>query len=74
LEDLTGSLPLSLTDTKYHNGIYTEGCFVLAEGILCDGVFEVKALGFPPAELESVTRYSIFTTKTSEQTLDPKKN
>jgi len=56
LEDLTGSLPLSLTDTKYHNGIYTEGCFVLAEGSLIDGLFEVKALGFPPAEMESITR------------------
>jgi len=57
LEDLTGCLPLSLTDTKYHSGIYTEGCFVLAEGCLLDGVFHVKALGFPPAEVESVTRY-----------------
>lgn len=56
LEDLTGSLPLSLVDTKYHNGIYTEGCFVLAEGCLNDGVFDVKALGFPPAEIESITR------------------
>lgn len=56
LEDLTGSLPLSLTETKYHNGIYTEGCFVLAEGCLVDGIFEVKALGFPPAEVESITR------------------
>lgn len=56
LEDLTGSLPLSLIETKYHNGIYTEGCFVLAEGCLVDGIFEVKALGFPPAEVESVTR------------------
>jgi DNA polymerase epsilon subunit 2 len=41
---------------KYHSGIYTEGCFVLAEGNLIDGVFEVKALGFPPAEVESITR------------------
>lgn len=56
LEDLTGSLPLNLSETKYHNGIYTEGCFVLAEGILEDGVFNVKALGFPPAEVESTTR------------------
>ncbi len=56
LEDLTGCLPLSLAETKYHSGIYTEGCFVLAEGCLVDGVFQVRALGFPPAEVESVTR------------------
>ena len=41
---------------KYHSGIYTEGSFVLAEGSLIDGVFEVKAIGFPPAELESISR------------------
>jgi DNA polymerase epsilon subunit 2 len=56
LEDPTGCLPLNLTDTKYHSGVYTEGSFVLAEGNLVDGLFEVKALGFPPAEQESVTR------------------
>ena len=44
---------------KYHSGVYTEGSFVLAEGSLVDGVFEVKALGFPPAELESTTRLNI---------------
>ena len=41
---------------KYHSGIYTEGCFVLAEGNLVDGMFDVKALGFPPAEIESISR------------------
>lgn len=30
----------------------------MAEGSLIDGIFEVKALGFPPAESESVTRFS----------------
>ncbi|RNA33724.1 DNA polymerase epsilon subunit 2 isoform X1, partial [Brachionus plicatilis] len=56
IEDPTGHLPLNLTDAKYHSGIYTEGCFVLAEGNLVDGIFEVKALGFPPAEFESTSR------------------
>lgn len=56
LEDPTGSLPLNLSETKYHSGVYTEGCFVLAEGNLVDGLFEVKALGFPPAEIETTTR------------------
>lgn len=41
---------------KYHNGIYTEGCFVLAEGQFEDGVFSVRALGLPPPESESLTR------------------
>jgi hypothetical protein len=30
---------------------------VLAEGVLEDGIFNVKALGFPPAEIESTTRF-----------------
>ncbi len=29
---------------------------MLAEGNLVDGLFEVKAVGFPPAELESISR------------------
>ena len=32
------------------------GVFVLAEGSLIEGVFEVKGIGFPPPELESTTR------------------
>ncbi len=29
---------------------------MLAEGSLIDGIFEVKAIGFPPAEFETVSR------------------
>ena len=37
-------------------GLYTENCFVLAEGWYDDNIFHVLALGFPPAELSSTTR------------------
>ncbi|NXP69507.1 DPOE2 polymerase, partial [Ramphastos sulfuratus] len=35
---------------QFHNGLYTESCFVLAEGWYEDEVFHVKAFGFPPTE------------------------
>ena len=31
-----------------------------AEGTLEEGIFNVKALGFPPAELESTTRFALY--------------
>ena len=31
-------------------GMFTENCVVLAEGVLVDGVFAVKAMGFPPPQ------------------------
>ena len=56
LEDGTGSVPLDLSKAAYHNGLYTENCFVLAEGSYEDGVFQAAAMGFPPAEPSRVTR------------------
>ncbi|KAI2654017.1 DNA polymerase epsilon subunit 2 [Labeo rohita] len=47
LEDLSGT---------FHSGLYTESCFVLAEGWYEDSVFHVNAFGFPPTEPSSFTR------------------
>lgn len=56
LEDPSGVVQLDLTETKFHTGLYTEACFVLAEGWYEDSVFHVLALGFPPAEPSATTR------------------
>uniref|UniRef100_A0A673JN69 DNA polymerase epsilon subunit n=1 Tax=Sinocyclocheilus rhinocerous TaxID=307959 RepID=A0A673JN69_9TELE len=40
----------------FHSGLYTESCFVLAEGWYEDSVFHVNAFGFPPTEPSSFTR------------------
>ena len=47
---------VDLSETKFHTGLYTENCFVLAEGWYDDNVFHVLALGFPPAETSDTTR------------------
>ncbi|KAJ8778371.1 hypothetical protein J1605_013558 [Eschrichtius robustus] len=41
---------------QFHSGLYTESCFVLAEGWFEDQVFHVNAFGFPPTEPSSTTR------------------
>jgi len=56
LEDPSGTVTLDLTQTKFHTGLYTESCFVLAEGWYDDNVFHILALGFPPAESSLTTR------------------
>jgi len=56
LEDPSGVVQLDLSETKFHTGLYTENCFVLAEGWYDDNIFHVLALGFPPAEPSSTTR------------------
>lgn len=56
LEDPTGVVKLDLEKALFHTGMYTENCFVLAEGDYEDGMLKVTALGFPPIELASVTR------------------
>ena len=52
LEDLTGVVQIDLTNAATSAGLFTENCVVVAEGEvrLSDGVFEARALGFPPAE------------------------
>uniref|UniRef100_A0A8D0V047 DNA polymerase epsilon subunit 2 n=1 Tax=Sus scrofa TaxID=9823 RepID=A0A8D0V047_PIG len=56
LEDPTGTVPLDLSKAQFHSGLYTESCFVLAEGWFEDQIFHVNAFGFPPTEPSSTTR------------------
>ncbi|XP_057308623.1 DNA polymerase epsilon subunit 2-like [Hydractinia symbiolongicarpus] len=56
LEDPTGAVELNLTKAVFHSGLFTENCFVLAEGSYDDQVFHVTALGFPPCESAQMTR------------------
>ncbi|XP_068005253.1 DNA polymerase epsilon subunit 2 isoform X3 [Melanerpes formicivorus] len=56
LEDPTGVVQLDLSKAQFHSGLYTESCFVLAEGWYEDEVFHVKAFGFPPTEPSATTR------------------
>ncbi|XP_029454237.1 DNA polymerase epsilon subunit 2 isoform X2 [Rhinatrema bivittatum] len=56
LEDPTGTVQLDLSKAQFHSGLYTETCFVLAEGWYEDRIFHVNAFGFPPTEPSSTTR------------------
>ncbi|XP_029650945.1 DNA polymerase epsilon subunit 2-like [Octopus sinensis] len=56
LEDPSGSVLIDLTGASFHTGLFTENCFVLAEGWYEDSIFHVTAFGFPPPEPASVTR------------------
>ncbi|XP_018411759.1 PREDICTED: DNA polymerase epsilon subunit 2 [Nanorana parkeri] len=42
--------------SSFHSGLYTESCFVLAEGWYEDKIFHVNAFGFPPTEPSNTTR------------------
>lgn len=50
LEDPTGSVPLDISQTRYHSGLFTESSFVLAEGYYDDKVLYVMGLVLPPSE------------------------
>lgn len=56
LEDPTGAIPIDLSEAKYHNGLYTEGAFMLAEGTYNDGILKINGLGFPPIEPSASSR------------------
>eukprot|EP00794_Sanderia_malayensis_P000497 gene497-1143_t len=56
LEDPTGVIELDMEKALFHTGLYTENCFVLAEGNYDDSIFKITAIGFPPPEQASVTR------------------
>ncbi|KAK2879271.1 hypothetical protein Q8A67_020062 [Cirrhinus molitorella] len=56
LEDVSGTVQLNMSKAQFHSGLYTESCFVLAEGWYEDSVFHVNAFGFPPTEPSSFTR------------------
>ena len=44
-----------MSETKFHKGLYTENCFVLAEGWYEDRIFHVVAMGHPPIEASEVS-------------------
>uniref|UniRef100_A0A8C5QHH1 DNA polymerase epsilon subunit n=1 Tax=Leptobrachium leishanense TaxID=445787 RepID=A0A8C5QHH1_9ANUR len=56
LEDPTGAVQLDISKAQFHSGLYTESCFVLAEGWYEDKIFHINALGFPPIEPAVTTR------------------
>ncbi|PNF14373.1 DNA polymerase epsilon subunit 2, partial [Cryptotermes secundus] len=56
LEDPTGILQLDLSEARYHTGLHTENCFVLAEGCYEDRIFHVSGVGFPPPEPADTSR------------------
>lgn len=56
LEDLTGAVEIDLSNAKFHEGLFTESCFVLAEGYYVDSIFHVLAVGLPPHETATTTR------------------
>jgi len=66
LEDATGCVPVDLSAAATSDGLFAENCVVVAEGGLRrDGVFEARALGFPPAEpraesLEALAGFDLF--------------
>ena len=56
IEDPTGAVQLDLSRANFHTGLFTENCFVLAEGWYEDEIFHVNAFGFPPPEAAATTR------------------
>lgn len=63
LEDPTGSIEITLSSCQTTLGMFTRGCFVLAEGSIKESatgvVFEVVTMGFPPAESREDTMKTI---------------
>lgn len=59
IEDLTASVPLDLSGASVTSGFLTEGCFVIAEGHVIDGVFRARVIGHPPAEPRELSRAAL---------------
>ncbi|CEG77121.1 hypothetical protein RMATCC62417_11918 [Rhizopus microsporus] len=56
LEDDDAHIELDISKTKYEYGLFTDGIFVLAEGIYGeDHVFHVTEISLPPAEARNLT-------------------
>ncbi|KAL7753078.1 DNA-directed DNA polymerase epsilon, subunit B [Sorochytrium milnesiophthora] len=54
LEDTTGTVEINLSEVRVSTGLFTEGCFVIAEGVYTeDKVFKVRTVGMPPPEQRS---------------------
>lgn len=60
LEDPDAHVQLDLSETIPSQGLFTDNCFVLADGTFTqDNIFKVYTLGHPPAEPRTVTK-SVF--------------
>jgi DNA polymerase epsilon subunit 2 len=56
LEDLKSHVPVDLTRATIGPGLFTEGCVVLAEGVMTrEDVFQVTSLKMPPIEPRALT-------------------
>ncbi|KAL5963522.1 DNA polymerase epsilon subunit 2, partial [Taenia solium] len=58
LEDPTNLVKLDLSNSRFHQGIFSEGAIVLAEGYYDDNaeVFRATGIGLPPVERAAETR------------------
>ncbi|XP_073990612.1 DNA polymerase epsilon subunit 2 [Rhodnius prolixus] len=56
IEDPSGYIQIDLAETVYHDGLFTESCFVLVEGWYQDRILHVQAMGHPPRENSDVSR------------------
>lgn len=57
LEDLDGWVKLDLSIASAAEGLFTEGCLVLAEGeYKSNETFQVMEIGHPPSEQRETTR------------------
>jgi len=55
LEDANSTVKLDLTRAEVLGGLICDGCFVLVEGEMSDGVFRVDSIGLPPPEPRETT-------------------
>ncbi|KAF5400224.1 hypothetical protein PHET_06208 [Paragonimus heterotremus] len=56
LEDPTGIVRLNLSQAVFHEGLFPEGCIVLAEGSYDDKLLLVTGMGLPPCESGDASR------------------
>ncbi|KAK9763417.1 DNA-directed DNA polymerase epsilon, subunit B [Basidiobolus ranarum] len=60
LEDLDSHVQLDFEEAHQTTGFFTEGCFVLVDGVYTeDNIFKVKTIGLPPPERREITK-SVF--------------
>lgn len=60
LEDLDSDIRLDLSDASVNDGLYTETCFAMVEGVYVkENLFKVVAIMMPPIELRSETLHAL---------------
>lgn len=48
---------LNSLEHVYHDGLFTENCLVLAEGVFNDDILFVHGIALPPPETSKISRY-----------------